>query len=187
MKTLAFKSSGELRDWLDANHDKSDGVWLRLFKKSSAKTAVTRTEALDQLLCYGWIDGQARPHDEHSWLQKITPRLAKSGWSRVNTGHVERLVKAGQMQPAGLKAVEGAKADGRWHAAYDPPSKAAPPEDFLRALAECEKAKAFFETLNKANVYAIVYRLQTAKKPETREKRLKNILVMLDRGESFHP
>lgn len=160
---------------------------MRIFKKGSGKTTITYAEALDQTLCYGWIDGQKQPHDEHSWLQKFTPRRAKSGWSRINTQHVERLTKAGQMTRAGLEAVEAAKADGRWQAAYDSPRDATPPEDFLKALGKDKKAKAFFETLNRANIYSIVYRLQTAKKPETRDRRMKLILEMLARGEKFHP
>jgi uncharacterized protein YdeI (YjbR/CyaY-like superfamily) len=187
MKMEAFKSSAEFRVWLKANHDKCEALWLRMFKKGSGEPSITYAEALDQALCHGWIDGQKKPYDERSWLQKFTPRRAKSGWSKVNTGHVERLIKAGQMAQAGLQAMEAAKADGRWQSAYDSPSKAAPPEDFLKALAKSKKAKAFFGTLNKANVYAIVYRLQTAKKPETREKRMKMILGMLERGEAFHP
>jgi len=187
LKTLAFKSAAEFRSWLETNHGKTDALWLRIFKKGSGEASVTYAEALDQALCHGWIDGQKRPHDDRSWLQKFTPRRAGSGWSKINTAHVERLSKAGQMAPAGLKAVEAAKADGRWQAAYDSPRNAAPAEDFLKALAKSKKAKAFFETLNRANIYAIVYRLQTAKKAETRKRRMKRILEMLERGEKFHP
>lgn len=187
MKILAFKSSVEFRNWLDANHDKSDALWMLIFKKASGETSITYAEALDQSLCYGWIDGQKRPHDERSWLQKFSPRGPKSRWSKVNTEHAERLIKAGQMHQTGLKAVEAAKADGRWQAAYDSPRDASAPKDFLQELAKNKKAKVFFETLSKANVYSIVYRLQTAKKPESREKRMKMILAMLDRGEKFHP
>jgi uncharacterized protein YdeI (YjbR/CyaY-like superfamily) len=185
LKTLAFKSSVEFRAWLDKNHAGSDGIWLRIFKKNSGAQSVTYAEALDQALCFGWIDGQRQPHDARSWIQKFTPRRAKSGWSKINTGHAERLIKSSQMTRAGFAAIEAAKADGRWQAAYDSPRNAAPPEDFLKALGKNEKA--FFETLNRANVYAIVYRLQTAKRPETRERRMKMILEMLSRGEVFHP
>jgi uncharacterized protein YdeI (YjbR/CyaY-like superfamily) len=187
LKTVTFKSSLEFRSWLEKNHADSDGLWLRIFKKDSARKSITYAGALDQALCYGWIDGQKQPCDKRSWLQKFIPRRVKSGWSKINTQHVERLVRARQMARPGLEAVEAAKADGRWQAAYDSPRNAAPPEDFLKALSEHRRAKAFFETLNRANVYAIVYRLQTAKKPETREKRLKLILKMLSRGEKFHP
>ena len=159
---------------------------MRFFKKASGEKCVSRAEALDHALCYGWIDGQAKPYDEHSWLQKFTPRRPRSGWSKLNIQHVARLTKAGAMRPAGLAAVAAAKADGRWEAAYDSPRNAQPPADFLKALAKNKKAKAFFETLNRANVYAIVYRLQTAKKPETRERRMKLILGMMREGKKFH-
>ncbi|MGC1919270.1 MAG: YdeI/OmpD-associated family protein, partial [Acidobacteriaceae bacterium] len=148
---------------------------------------MTYAEALDQALCYGWIDGQKRPFDKLSWLQKFTPRRAKSGWSKINTQHVERLLQAEAMTAAGMKAVAAAKADGRWEAAYASSRSATPPEDFLKALRKNKKAEAFFKTLNKANVYAIVYRLETAKKPETREKRMKTILAMMEQGKAFHP
>jgi uncharacterized protein YdeI (YjbR/CyaY-like superfamily) len=186
MNTLSFKSPLDFRNWLEKNNATSDGIWLRIFKKDSGEKSITYAEALDQALCYGWIDGQKQSYDEHSWLQKFTPRRAKSGWSKVNTQHAERLIKTGQMTSAGLKEIESARADGRWNAAYDSPRNATPPEDFLRALDGNKKAKEFFETLNKANIYSIVYRLQTAKKPETREKRMKLILEMLARGETFH-
>jgi uncharacterized protein YdeI (YjbR/CyaY-like superfamily) len=187
LKTLSFKSPAEFRKWLKKNHADSNGIWLCICKEGSGEKSIAYAEALEQSLCFGWIDGQKQGHDARCWLQKFTPRRAKSAWSKVNTEHVERLIKAGQMTRAGLEAVEAAKADGRWQAAYDSPRNAAPPEDFLKALGKDKKAKAFFETLNKANIYSIVYRLQTAKKPETREKRMKMILEMLGRGEKFHP
>jgi uncharacterized protein YdeI (YjbR/CyaY-like superfamily) len=186
LKTLTFKSSAEFRRWLDDHHAGSDGIWLRIYKKDSGRTTITIAEALEQALCYGWIDGQRRAHDAHSYLQKFTPRRARSGWSKLNTEHVHRLSKAGLMAPAGFEAVEAAKKDGRWDAAYDSPRNASPPEDFLKALDKDKKAKAFFGTLNKTNIYAIVYRLQTARKPETRERRIETILAMLSRGEKFH-
>jgi uncharacterized protein YdeI (YjbR/CyaY-like superfamily) len=187
MKTLRFKSSADFRRWLEKNHACEDGLWLRFFKKASGEKTVTHAEAIDQALCFGWIDGQSKSFDERSWLQKFTPRRSKSGWSKLNTQHVGRLIEIGAMTSAGTKAVEAAKADGRWQAAYASPKNAVPPEDFLKALAKNKKAKAFFETLNRANVYSIVYRLQTAKKPETREKRMKAILEMMRQGEKFHP
>ena len=186
MKILSFASSVEFRKWLEKNHATSDGVWLRFFKKRSGRKSINHAEALDQALCFGWIDGQVKPRDERSWLQKFTPRRPKSGWSKLNTRHVQRLIKAGQMARAGLEVVAAAKADGRWQAAYDSPRNAAPPDDFLNAIGKHKKAKAFFEKLNRSNIYAIVYRLQTAKKPETREKRMKMILEILKRGEKFH-
>ena len=187
MQVLRFKSSVDFRGWLEKNHAGSDGFWLRFFKKNSGEKSLTHAEALDQALCHGWIDGQLKPFDEWSWLQKFTPRRSKSGWSKLNTQHVERLTQAGAMTPTGLKAVEAAKADGRWKAAYVSPKNAVAPEDFLKELAKNKKAKTFFESLNRANVYSIVYRLQTAKKPETRERRMKVILAMMEQGKSFHP
>jgi len=186
MKRLGFKSAAVFRAWLVVNHAKCDGIWLRFFKKDSGKATVTYAQALDQALCFGWIDGQAKALDELSWIQKFTPRRARSGWSKRNTEHVERLTKDGLMMPAGLQAVAAAKADGRWHTAYDSPRNAKPPEDFLKALAKDKKAKSFFDGLNRANLYAIVYRLQTAKKPETRARRMEMIVAMMSRGEKFH-
>jgi len=187
MEVLQFESSADFRRWLENNHAASDGFWLRFFKKSSKTKSLTHAEALDQALCHGWIDGQVKPFDQESWLQKFTPRRPKSGWSKINTRHVERLARAGLMSPAGQAAVDAAKADGRWNAAYDSPRNASPPEDLLRELDRNKKAKAFFNGLNRANIYSIVYRLQTAKKPETRAKRMKMILDMLTQGKTFHP
>ena len=186
MKQVAFKTAAAFRAWLEVNHGQCEGIWLRLFKKDSGQATVTYAEALDEALCFGWIDGQVKSLDELSWIQKFTPRRARSGWSKRNTEHVERLIRAGLMMPAGLLAVTAAKADGRWQTAYDSPKNARPPEDFLKALGKNKKAKAFFETLNRANVYAIVHRLQTAKKPETRARRMEMILARLGRGEKFH-
>jgi uncharacterized protein YdeI (YjbR/CyaY-like superfamily) len=183
---ISFKSLKEWASWLARNHAASTGIWLRLFKKDSGVVSVTYAGALDEALCYGWIDGQLDKYDEKSWLRKFTPRRPKSVWSRKNVEHVKQLTAAGKMKPAGLKEVEAAKKDGRWKRAYDSPSAMQVPEDFLKALAKHQKAKAFFETLNKANTYAIAWRLQTAKKPETRAKRMQAILEMLARGEKFH-
>jgi uncharacterized protein YdeI (YjbR/CyaY-like superfamily) len=186
MQVLCFKSSEDFRGWLEKNHAQAEGFWLRFFKKASNEKSITYAEALDQALCHGWIDGQVKSFDERSWIQKFTPRRPKSGWSKINTQHVERLTKAGAMSQAGLKAVEAAKADGRWAAAYSSPRNAVPPADFLQELAKNKKAEAFFKTLNKANLYSIVYRLETAKKPEIRAKRMKMILAMMAQGQSFH-
>ena len=187
MQTLHFKTSADFRRWLEQNHVESDGIWLRISKKGAQETSLTYAEALDQALCYGWIDGQKKPFDNLSWLQKFTPRRRRSGWSKINTQHVERLIQAQAMTAAGMAAVEAAKTDGRWETAYASPRSAAPPVDFLKELRKNKKAAAFFKTLNKANVYAIVYRLETAKKPETRDKRMKAILAMLEQGKAFHP
>jgi len=184
---LHFKTPATFRRWLAKNHDCSEGVWLRLFKKGSGEPSITQAEALDEALCFGWIDGQLKPLDKLSWLRKFTPRRPKSTWSKINTQHADRLVQLGVMTLAGLEAIAAAKADGRWAAAYASPKNAAPPEDFLEALAANPPAEAFFKSLNKANIYSIVYRLETAKKPETRAKRLKMILQMLATGQRFHP
>ena len=184
---IPFESPEQWQQWLAENHADLDGVWIRLFKKGSGKRTITFAEALDEALCYGWIDGQSKSYDQESWLQKFTPRRARSLWSKVNIQNVERLIEAGKMKPAGLQQIEAAKQDGRWERAYDSPSTATVPEDFLQELNKDEKAKAFFESLNKTNTYAITWRLQTAKKPETRQKRMKAILEMLAKGEKFHP
>jgi uncharacterized protein YdeI (YjbR/CyaY-like superfamily) len=168
------------------NHSSSEGILLRIYKKDCGVAAVTYAEALDQALCFGWIDGQKNSYDSKSWLQKFTPRRPKGGWSKNNTKHVERLIKSGDMTAAGLKEVNAAKEDGRWKAAYESSSTAKIPDDFLKALASNKSAETFFKTLNKANLYSIAYRLQTAKKPETRQKRMSAIVEKLARGEKFH-
>jgi uncharacterized protein YdeI (YjbR/CyaY-like superfamily) len=167
-------------------HSRASSLFLRIYKKNSGIPSVTYAEALDQALCFGWIDGQRLPFDADSWVQKFTPRRAKGGWSKINVAHVDRLIKEGQMTPAGLKEVEAAKADGRWAAAYDSPANATVPPEFVEELARNPKAKQFYATLNKANLYSIAYRLQTAKRPETKIKRMKTIIDMLARGEKFH-
>jgi len=187
MDILEFRSIAELRRWLGKNHARSDGIWMRIFKKGSGEKSVTYAEALDQALCFGWIDGLKKSFDEVSWIQKFTPRRARSVWSKLNTQHAARLIKAGAMTAAGLKMIEEARADGRWGAAYDSPKNAAPPEDFLRALARNRKAEAFFKSLNRANVYSIVFRLQSARNAETRTRRLELILSMMKQGRKFHP
>ncbi len=187
LEILPFKSPREWEKWLAKNHASSQGIWIKYFKKSSGVPSVTYAQALDGALCYGWIDGQGAPYDEKSWLQKFTPRRPKSGWSKNNTGHAERLIKAGRMKPAGLLQIEAAKKDGRWDKAYHPQSTATLPEDFLKEVNKNRKAKAFLATLNRVNVYAIIYRLHSAKKPETRDKRFKQFLAMLAKGEKLHP
>lgn len=182
----SFRSSKELRAWLAKEHARAPALLLRIYKKDSGVPSVTYADALDQALCFGWIDGQKRPLDADSWVQKFTPRRARSRWSKINTAHVDRLVQQGQMTPAGLQEVEAAKADGRWAAAYDSSTTATVPPEFVEALARNAKAKQFYATLNKTNLYAIAYRLQTAKRPETKTKRISLIIDMLARGEKFH-
>jgi uncharacterized protein YdeI (YjbR/CyaY-like superfamily) len=183
---IAFKSQRAFEAWLEKNHDKLDGLWLRIYKKASGTPTVTYAEALDVALCFGWIDGLKRSYDEESFIQRFTPRRARSVWSKVNVGHVERLTREGRMRPAGKAALEAARSDGRLAKAYDSPKNAKVPEDFLRALKRDKKAYAFFQTLSRVNHYAIAYRLQTAKKPETRERRMKQFLEMMARGEKIH-
>jgi uncharacterized protein YdeI (YjbR/CyaY-like superfamily) len=182
----SFRSSKELRAWMAKEHAQARGLLLRIHKKDSGVPSVTYAEALDQALCFGWIDGQKLPFDANSWVQKFTPRRAKSGWSKINVAHVDRLSQEGQMTPAGLKEVEAAEADGRWATAYDSSANATVPPEFVKELARNAKAKQFYATLNKANLYSIAYRLQTAKRSETKIKRIKLIIDMLARGEKFH-
>lgn len=186
LPTIPFKSPKSFETWLEKHHDNSPGIWMKIYKKDSGIKTITYAEALDVALCFGWIDGQKQKFDEVCWLQKFCPRTAKSIWSKVNIGHVEKLIQNGKMQPAGLKAIENAKADGRWEKAYDSPSKMTIPEDFLKELSKNKKAEIFFKTLNKTNLFSIGFRLQTAKKQETREKRMKQIIEMLAKGEKFH-
>jgi uncharacterized protein YdeI (YjbR/CyaY-like superfamily) len=183
---MEFKTVEAFETWLIKNHGNSNGLWIKIFKKNSGKKTITYAEALDVALCYGWIDGQKQAHDEQAWLQKFCPRSAKSIWSKINIGHVERLIKEGRMRPPGLKAVEKAKANGSWEKAYDSPSKMTIPDDFLKELSKNKKAEANFRHLNKTNLFSIGFRLQTAKKQETREKRMKEIIEMLAKGEKFH-
>jgi uncharacterized protein YdeI (YjbR/CyaY-like superfamily) len=186
MPVLSFASSEEWSKWMEENHAKSNGVWLRFFKKDSGEKTVTYSEALEEALCYGWIDGQVNKFDDQSYIQRFTPRRPKSIWSKRNTEKAERLIREGKMKKAGMEQVELAKADGRWQQAYDSSTNMKLPEDFLQELSKNKKAKTFFEGLNKTNQYAIAWRLQTAKKPETREKRLKEILAMMREGKKFH-
>lgn len=187
LKIVSFKSAHEWGKWLAKNHATSQGVWLKIHKKDSQTRSVNYPEALDGALCYGWIDGQKAAFDNKAWLQKFSPRKLKSAWSKINVGHAERLIKTGRMKPAGLEKIESAKKDGRWSKAYHPQSSAKLPKDFLREVSKNTKAKTFLDTLNRPNVYAIIYRLQTAKKPETRQKRISQFVNMLSKGEKLHP
>lgn len=183
---LAFASAADWRAWLDRHHAESSGFYMRLYKKGSGMPTVTYAEALDEALCYGWIDAVKNSYNAESWLQKFTPRKARSKWSKVNREHVARLIEAGKMQPAGLAAVEEAKRNGQWEAAYDSPANMAVPEDLQAMLSAHPEAKAFFEGLNKTHRYSFLYRIQTAKKPETRAKWLAWTLDMLKRQETVH-
>ena len=183
---LPFESKKKFAEWLAVQHDTSAGVWMKLAKKAAGIPSVTYQEALDVALCYGWIDGQKRSFDDKYFLQKFTPRRPKSIWSKINVEKVERLIASGEMKPAGLKAIEAAKQDGRWAAAYESQKNSSVPEDFQSALEKNKQAKAFFETLHGANRYAFLFRIQTAKKLETRAKRISQFVEMLERGEKFH-
>ena len=187
---LTFKTPRNFETWLKKNHARSKGIWVRFLKKahkeSTGEKSVNYREALDVALCYGWIDSQANSLDDISYIQRFSPRGRKSMWSKINREHVARLIKEKRMTPAGHQAVAAAKKDGRWAGAYDGSATMKIPADFLLELSKDKKAKAFFDTLNRANVYAIGYRLQTAKKPETRAKRVAALLAMLRRGQKLH-
>ena len=183
---IAFASAAKFSQWLNRHHANHPGIWLRIYKKSTRHSTVSYAEALDIALCYGWIDGQKQRGDEESWLQKFTQRRPRSGWSKINVGHVARLTRERRMKPAGIAAVEAAKADGRWERSYSPSSTAELPVDFMQALAKAPQAETFFNALNQANRYAIHYRLETAKRPETRTRRMAEFIAMLGRGEKLH-
>jgi uncharacterized protein YdeI (YjbR/CyaY-like superfamily) len=176
MNVKFFKTQSELRRWLKKNHRDAKELWIGFYKKTSGKTGVTYAQALDEALCFGWIDGIKKGLDETSFANRFTPRRPKSIWSKININHVERLTKGGLMMAAGLEHVELAKKDGRWERAYDSPKNAEIPKDFLDALNKNKKAKAFFATLNKTNLYSITFRLQNSKKPETRERWVSKIM-----------
>ena len=182
----AFASAVGFERWLRTHHDSSPGLWLRLMKKASGQPSVSYAEALEVALMFGWIDGQTKTYDADSWLRKFVPRAARSIWSKINRDKALALIAEGRMQPAGLVQVERAQQDGRWHAAYDSPSKAKPPPDFAKALAASARATAFFATLSGANRYAVLFRVQAPKKPETRERKIRELIAMLERGEKIH-
>src|SRR6266851_6541980 len=182
-----FKSKKDWALWLEKNHGKSAGLWLRLGKKDSGVRSVSYNEALDAALCHGWIDGQKRPENEKTWLQRFVPRSDRSLWSKINREKASALIASGEMKVAGLEAIENAKKNGRWEAAYDSPSGATVPGDLQAALDGNVKAKAFFEKLDRANQYAVLWRIQTVKKAETRERKIREFVGMLERGEKLHP
>jgi uncharacterized protein YdeI (YjbR/CyaY-like superfamily) len=186
LPVIPFASQGIWENWLEQNHNNQDGIWIKFYKKGSGIESVSYAEALDIALCYGWIDAQLKSIDELSYKQHFTPRRKRSLWSKRNVEHVARLTTEGKMKTAGIKQVEAAKTDGRWQKAYDSPTNMALPEDFLKELKNNQIAYDFYESLNKANKYAICYRLQTAIKAETKEKRKLEILEMLGKGEKYH-
>jgi uncharacterized protein YdeI (YjbR/CyaY-like superfamily) len=184
---LAFASTAEWEAWLAEQHEASSGVWLKIARKASGIETVSQAQAVETALCYGWIDGQARPFDEDHWLQRFTPRRPRSRWSKVNRAKALALIEAGRMQPAGLREIERAKADGRWEAAYASPSAIEVPEDLRAALEANDRAREFFATLDSRNRYAILYRIEDAKKPETRARRIAKFVAMLDEQRKIHP
>ncbi len=184
---MPFASREAWEAWLEEEHATSDGLWLKIAKKGSGIETVTFAEALDAALCYGWIDSQRGGFDERFFLQRFTPRKPRSEWSRVNREKVAKLMEAGRMRPAGLREVERAKADGRWDAAYEPQSAATVPEDLRLELEKNEGAREFFETLDRANRYAILHRIRDAKKPETRARRIAHYVQMLAEGKKLCP
>jgi uncharacterized protein YdeI (YjbR/CyaY-like superfamily) len=182
--TLALPDAAAWRAWLAEHHGDSAGVWLVTAKKGAS--GVGRDDALEEALCHGWIDGQARSRDDATYLQRYTPRRSRSAWSQRNTKIVERLTAEGRMHPAGLAEVERAKADGRWDAAYAGPATIEVPADLAEALKAEPEAQAMFETLNSRNRYSVLYRIETAKRPETRQRRIEKYVAMLARGETIY-
>ncbi len=184
--SIAFGNAQELGDWLARHHDTARELWVRVFKAASGTPSVSWTDCVVEALRFGWIDGQKQSLDALSYLQRLTPRRPRSGWSARNCAHAERLIADGRMTMAGLAQIEAAKADGRWESAYRGQAAMVIPEDFLAALASRPAAKACFETLDRKNLYAIYYRLHTARRAETRARRMAEILARLDSGEPFH-
>jgi uncharacterized protein YdeI (YjbR/CyaY-like superfamily) len=186
VEPIRFATPRTFEAWLRKHHATSDGAWLLIAKPGAPEPTLSYAQALECALCWGWIDGQKRGVDEHHWLQRFTPRRARSLWSKVNREKVAALVAAGRMQPPGQAEIDRAKADGRWDAAYDSARTSTIPDDLEAAFAAQPQARAFFATLDAANRYAVLWRVQTAKKPETRAKRIETLVVMLARGEKLH-
>ncbi|MEU6401273.1 YdeI/OmpD-associated family protein [Streptomyces sp. NPDC046985] len=187
LEISSFASAETFEAWLDRHHDSSPGIWLKLRKKSPGVVALDYAQALDVALCFGWIDGQKAKFDDEFWLQRFTPRKARSKWSKINRDKVTALVERGLMRTSGLAEVERAKADGRWEAAYDGARSAEVPDDLAEALAANTAAAEFFETLDGQNRYAILYRIQDAKKAETRVRRIEKFVTMLAEKKKLHP
>ena len=187
LEKLSFASASALRAWLGTNHDSSPGIWLMIAKKGSGVESVTYDEAVDEGLCFGWIDGQKAKHDDTYYLQRFTPRTKRSPWSRINTERVARLVAATKMHPAGMREVEAAKADGRWEAAYAGQATAAVPDDLQAALDASPAAAARFAELDSRNRYAILYRIGAVKRAETRAKKIAGFIADLEAGRTPYP
>jgi uncharacterized protein YdeI (YjbR/CyaY-like superfamily) len=187
LPTIAFKSQTDFDVWLSSQSRDCQGLWLKVAKKSSGITSISRNEAVDAALCHGWIDGQLDSFDDVYWLIRFTPRQSTSKWSERNRARALELVASERVKPAGLREIERAKADGRWDAAYAGASTAQVPDDLRQALAKNAKAKAFFDELDSRNRYAILYRTHTAKKPETRAARIEKFVAMLAGRETIYP
>ena len=187
LEVLLFDTQEDLEAWLKKHHADTKGIWLKIAKKEARTPSVNYAEALDSALCYGWIDGQKAAFDDRYWLQKFTPRGARSIWSKVNCNKAEALIADGRMQPAGLRQVELAKSDGRWDRAYESQSKIAIPDDFQSELDKNPEAKDFFNTLDSANRYAFLFRIHAAKKPETRSAKIQKFVEMLNQHQKLHP
>ncbi|MFV0133104.1 YdeI/OmpD-associated family protein [Streptomyces sp. HMX87] len=184
---LSFATQEAWEKWLEDNHAQVPGVWLKIPKKDSGPDGVDYAQALESALCHGWIDGQKKKLDDRHWLQRFTPRRPGSRWSKVNRQKATELIEQGRMRPAGLREVEKAKADGRWEAAYSSQSKATVPDDLQAALDALPEARDFFSTLDSRNRYAILYRVQDAKKPETRAARIEKYVAMLAGKKKIYP
>ena len=184
---LTFLNQNVWENWLAQNGETSSGIWLRLAKKGAKQPTLTYAEAVESALCHGWIDGQKQAESDEYWLQRFTRRSAKSIWSKLNKDRAEALIAAGRMLPAGMREIEKARADGRWEAAYSSPSNSVVPDDLQAALDANPKARAFFATLNGRNRYAILFRIENAKKAETRARKIEEFIGMLSRGETIHP
>jgi uncharacterized protein YdeI (YjbR/CyaY-like superfamily) len=184
---LTFKNQKEWETWLERNAGSSSGAWLRLAKKSADQPTVSYAQAVESALCYGWIDGKKQAESEHYWLQRFTPRTARSIWSKINKEKAEALIASGRMRAAGMREINRAKQDGRWDAAYSSASSSTVPEDLQRALDANPKAEKFFATLSSKNRYAILFRIQAVKKPETRKRKIAQFIEMLSNGETIHP
>ena len=187
MKVMQFKDQRRWAAWLESHHADSAGLWLQIAKKAAVAQSVSYPDAVEAALCFGWIDGQKKTSDDGWWLQKFTPRGPKSLWAKANREKAEELITHGRMKPAGLKAIETARQNGRWDRAYDSPRGAEVPVDLQRELSAHTRAKAFFATLDRANRYAILFRVQTAIRPETRARRIQKLIGMLERHEKLHP
>jgi uncharacterized protein YdeI (YjbR/CyaY-like superfamily) len=182
-----FGSAAVCEQWFEDEHERSPGIWIRFAKRGGQAASVSYAEAIEIALCFGWIDGRKETLDDQFWLQRFTPRRSQSPWSKINRVKAEGLTKEGRMRAAGLRAIELAKADGRWAAAYESQSRAAVPPDLDRALRANPAARAFFATIASHNRYAILYRVHAAKKPETRARRIATYVAMLAEGKTLHP